>query len=96
MQINCKPQIMTGGEVQEDGVPGDVEPVKTFKLNVHTTQFCNEDLVIRSEDFPDVRAGDVLQIHHEEETFSRLLLQVESFTVPPCTLIAMSTSLGLP
>ena len=71
---------MTGGEGEEDGELGDLEqPVKTFKLNVHTTQFCNEDLVIRSEDFPDVRAGDVLQIHHEEETFSRLLLQVESF-----------------
>ena len=77
---------MTGGEVEEDGELGDLEqPVKTFKLNVHTTQFCNEDLVIRSEDFPDVRAGDVLQIHHEEETFSRLLLQVESFIrTTPC------------
>ena len=80
---------MTGGEVEEDGVPGDLEPVKTFKLNVHTTQFCNEDLVIRSEDFPDVRAGDVLQIHHEEETFSRLLLQVEPLTVPHSTLISL-------
>ena len=72
---------MTGGEVAEDGVAGEVEPVKTFKLNLHTAQFCNEDLVVRSEDFPDVRPGDVLQIHHEEETFSRLLLQVESRTV---------------
>ena len=84
MQIYCSPQRMTvtGGEVQEDGGAGEAEPVKTFKLNLHTDQFCKEDLVIRSEDFPDVRAGDVLQIHHEEETFSRLLLQVESFTVP--------------
>ena len=72
---------MTGGEAVEDGMSGEVEPVKTFKLNLHTTQFCNEDLVVRSEDFPDVRPGDVLQIHHEEETFSRLLLQVESRTV---------------
>ena len=71
---------MTGGEVVEEGVSGGLEPVKTFKLNLHTAQFCNEDLVVRSEDFPDVRPGDVLQIHHEEETFSRLLLQVESFT----------------
>ena len=53
------------------------EPVKTFKLNMHTTQFCNEDLVIRSEDFPEVGPGDVLEIHHQEETFSRLLLQVQ-------------------
>ena len=84
------------GEGQEEGVPGDLEPVKTFKLNLHTTQFCNEDLVIRSEDFPEVRPGDVLQIHHEEETFSRLLLQVESYTVSHCTSIALSTSVGLP
>ena len=83
------------GEGQEEGVLGDLDPVKTFKLNLHTTQFCNEDLVIRSEDFPEVRPGDVLQIHHEEETFSRLLLQVESHTVSHCTLIALSTSVGL-
>ena len=69
---------MTGGEVEEDGEPGDIEPVKTFKLNVHTTQFCNEDLVIRSEDFPDVRAGDVLQIHHEEDFFLYIAYSDES------------------
>ena len=51
-------------------------PVKTYKLNIHTAQFCGEELVIRSEDFPDVRPGDVLEFYHEEETFARLLLQV--------------------
>ena len=66
---------MVGGEGEEAGELQD--PVKTFKLNMHTTQFCNEDLVIRSEDFPEVRPGDVLEIHHQEETFSRLLLQVQ-------------------
>ena len=50
--------------------------VKTYKLNIHTSQFCSEDLVIRSEDFPDVKPGDVLEFYHEEEAFSRLLLQV--------------------
>ena len=49
--------------------------VKTYKLYIHTIQFCTEDLVIRSEDFPDVQPGDILEIYHEEETFSRLLLQ---------------------
>ena len=72
---------MAGGEGEEAGVAGGAgeqqEPVKTFKLNMHTTQFCNEDLVIRSEDFPEVGPGDVLEIHHQEETFSRLLLQVQ-------------------
>ena len=30
----------------------------------------------RSEDFADVKEGDILEIYHEEENFSRLLLQV--------------------
>ena len=62
----------TGGE-GEDAAP---VPVKTYKLNIHTAQFCGEELVIRSEDFPDVRPGDVLEFYHEEESFARLLLQV--------------------
>ena len=70
-------QRMVGGEGEEDEVSADQDPVKTFKINVHTAQFCNEDLVIRSEDFPEVTPGDVLEIYHQEETFSRLLLQVE-------------------
>ena len=84
---------MAGREGQEEEQSGDLDPVKTFKLNVHTTQFCNEDLVIRSEDFPDVRPGDVLQIHHEEETFSRLLLQVDSYQVRICFTVAILRSI---
>ena len=34
--------------------------------------------VLRSEDFPGVVAGDVIEIYHEEEAFPRLLLQVRS------------------
>ena len=74
-------QKMIGGEGEEDEVEVDQEVVKTFKINVHTATFCNEDLVIRSEDFPEVRPGDVLEIHHQEETFSRLLLQVNSLEI---------------
>ena len=59
-----------------DGEEAAPVPVKTYKLNIHTAQFCGEELVIRSEDFPDVRPGDVLEFYHEEETFARLLLQV--------------------
>ena len=58
-------------------------PLRTFKLSSHTAQFCSEDLVIRSEDFPDVRVGDVLEFYHEEETFSRLLLQVTPESLYP-------------
>ena len=67
------------------GVEEELEPVeqlqaplvvKTYKLYIHTVQFCTEDLVIRSEDFPEAQPGDILEIYHEEETFSRLLLQV--------------------
>jgi len=57
--------------------------VKTYKLYIHTIQFCTEDIVIRSEDFPDVHPGDILEIYHEEETFSRLLLQVRQESLYP-------------
>ena len=46
-------------------------------------QFCAEDLVIRSEDFPEVAAGDILEFYHEEETFARLLLQVKPESLYP-------------
>ena len=46
-------------------------------------QFCAEDLVIRSEDFPEFAAGDILEIYHEEETFARLLLQVKPESLYP-------------
>ena len=77
---------MTSVTPQPGGGHLDQEPpachnVKTYKLNIHTSQFCSKDLVIRSEDFPDVRPGDVLEFYHEVETFSRLLLQVTVYRV---------------
>jgi len=57
--------------------------LKTYKLYIHTIQFCTEDIVIRSEDFPEVDPGDILEIYHEEETFSRLLLQVRPESLYP-------------
>ena len=36
----------------------------------------NDNLKLRSEDFPGVSAGDVLELYHEEEVGPRLLLQV--------------------
>ena len=63
---------MEGGQ-GESPIPA---PLKTYKLNIHTATFCSEELVIRSEDFPEIRPGDVLEFYHEEESFARLLLQV--------------------
>ena len=81
----CYRQIMSGGvgtsEVDQTGPSASA--LKTYKLNIHTVQFCTEDLVIRSEDFPDVSPGDVLEFYHEEETFSRLLLQVSQESLYP-------------
>ena len=73
---------LAAGQGEEELEPGEQvqlqapQPVKTYKLYIHTIQFCTEDLVIRSEDFPEAQPGDILEIYHEEETFSRLLLQV--------------------
>jgi len=77
--MSCTPQPQGG--LEGDNPPSS--PIKTYKLNIHTSQFCTEELVIRNEDFPDVRQGDVLEFYHEEETFSRLLLQVTSDSLYP-------------
>jgi len=55
----------------------EIEPKKSFKLSVFTKTFYTEDLIIRNEDFPDIRPGDVIEIYHAEETFSRLLIEVK-------------------
>ncbi|XP_076434609.1 GATOR1 complex protein DEPDC5-like [Babylonia areolata] len=53
---------------------------KTFKLWVHRSNPSQKDLLITSKDFPGVVIGDVLEIYHPEDEFSRLLLQVEALT----------------
>jgi len=70
------------GDFEQEECPNLV-PVKTYKLYIHTIAFCTEDLVIRSEDFPEVHPGDILEIYHEEESFSRLLLQVKPESLYP-------------
>ncbi|XP_023323795.1 GATOR complex protein DEPDC5 [Eurytemora carolleeae] len=80
IQINRKnkfPEKMADPE--EDGE----SEKRYFKLNVHTPSFFPEDLIIRSEDFPDIVPGDVVEIYHEEEKFSRLLLQVKPENLYP-------------
>ncbi|XP_057336662.1 GATOR complex protein Iml1 isoform X5 [Microplitis mediator] len=53
--------------------------MKTFKLIVHQKNFSGEDLIINPKDYPEIKIGDVVEIYHQEDEFSRLLLQVTSF-----------------
>ncbi|XP_016844784.1 GATOR complex protein Iml1 isoform X2 [Nasonia vitripennis] len=53
--------------------------MKLFKLIVHQKNFCVEDLIINPKDYPGIKTGDVVEIYHPDDEFSRLLLQVTSF-----------------
>lgn len=53
--------------------------MKLFKLWIHQKNFSDEELVLNPKDFPDLKVGDVVEIYHPEDNYSRLLLQVKSF-----------------
>ncbi|XP_015177814.1 PREDICTED: DEP domain-containing protein 5 isoform X2 [Polistes dominula] len=53
--------------------------MKLFKLIVHQKNFSGEDLIINPKDYPGIKTGDVVEIYHPEDEFSRLLLQVTLF-----------------
>ncbi|KAK6638354.1 hypothetical protein RUM44_008783 [Polyplax serrata] len=53
--------------------------MKLFKLIVHQKNFSSEDLIINPKDFPGVKKGDIVEIFHPEDEFSRLLLQITAF-----------------
>ncbi|XP_071557307.1 GATOR complex protein Iml1 isoform X5 [Temnothorax nylanderi] len=53
--------------------------MKLFKLIVHQKNFSGEDLIINPKDYPGIKTGDVVEIYHPDDEFSRLLLQVTSF-----------------
>ncbi|KAL1140271.1 hypothetical protein AAG570_000203, partial [Ranatra chinensis] len=38
-----------------------------------------EDLIINPKDFPNIHKGDIVEIYHPEDEFSRLLLQITTF-----------------
>lgn len=57
----------------------DITKMKLFKLIVHQKNFSGEDLIINSKDNPGIQKGDVVEIYHPEDEFSRLLLQVTAF-----------------
>lgn len=41
--------------------------------------FAGVDLQINAKDFPSLKLGDIVEIYHPEDEFSRLLLQVTAF-----------------
>ncbi|XP_023248149.1 GATOR complex protein DEPDC5 [Copidosoma floridanum] len=53
--------------------------MKLFKFIVHQKNFSGEDLIINPKDYPGIKTGDVVEIYHPEDDYSRLLLQVTSF-----------------
>ncbi|XP_044001787.1 GATOR complex protein Iml1 isoform X3 [Aphidius gifuensis] len=53
--------------------------MKLFKLIVHQKGFSPEDLLINQKDYPGIKTGDVVEIYHPDDEFSRLLLQVKLF-----------------
>ncbi|XP_011872144.1 PREDICTED: DEP domain-containing protein 5 isoform X6 [Vollenhovia emeryi] len=52
--------------------------MKLFKLIMHQKNFSEEDLIVNPKDYPGITTGDVVEIYHPEDEFSRLLLQVTS------------------
>ncbi len=58
------------------------EQPPTLKLSVFPPDFSPEELLLRQEDFPSLKVGDVLKIHQptdkEDSAPPKLLLQVAS------------------
>lgn len=47
--------------------------------NLVVYKISGEDLIINPKDFPGVKKGDIVEIFHPEDEFSRLLLQITAF-----------------
>ena len=56
-----------------------------LKLSIFPPTFCNEELIIHRQSFPDVQIGDILEIHHPEQDHDnpRLLLKVGPNSIFP-------------
>ncbi|CAG5135776.1 unnamed protein product, partial [Candidula unifasciata] len=52
--------------------------MKTCRLTCHNKPNKNQEIVISSKDFADVKVGDVLELYHPDDEWNRLLLQVKS------------------
>ncbi|XP_077995219.1 GATOR1 complex protein DEPDC5-like [Glandiceps talaboti] len=51
---------------------------KQVKLLVHQKTFSEDELVLNPKEFPNAKVGDIVEIYHPEDDYSRLLLQVKS------------------
>ena len=51
-----------------------------FKLMVHQWNFSEEELIINPRDYNGLQVGDIVEIYHPEDTFSRLLLRVNKLS----------------
>ena len=47
---------------------------------VHQPNFSEEELVINPRDYNGLQVGDIVEIYHPEDTFSRLLLQINKLS----------------
>jgi hypothetical protein len=45
-------------------------------LKICFFKFPGEDLIINPKDYPGIKKGNIVEIYHPEDEFSRLLLQV--------------------
>ncbi|XP_060555482.1 GATOR1 complex protein DEPDC5-like, partial [Ruditapes philippinarum] len=56
--------------------------MKTLKLWVHKGEYTGkqvEEILINPKEIAEISIGDVVEIYHPEEEYSRLLLQIQSF-----------------
>ena len=51
-----------------------------LKLIVHQQNFSEEELIINPREYNGLQVGDVVEIYHPEDTFSRLLLKVNKLS----------------
>lgn len=52
--------------------------MKTCKLCVHNDKtYKNQEILLCAKDFPNVKAGDVVELYHPDDEWNRLLLQVK-------------------
>ena len=45
-------------------------------LNMFSFSWLAEEVLINTKDFPDIKKGDIVEIYHPEDEYSRLLLQI--------------------
>ncbi|XP_072033797.1 GATOR1 complex protein DEPDC5-like isoform X2 [Amphiura filiformis] len=68
-----------------------------MKLWVHQKSFSGEELLVNPKEFKDIKVGDILEIYHEDDDQSHLLLQVntlKSVELPQKDIISIDQSIA--